>query len=154
MKAHNELRKRALTTALIMAGSVAWQTSAFGQEIRFMPIRVAPLGSPVGTIGEPVSPVFNDTLNCWELALTEGGVEVDIDVQGGGWGNWIPHLGIIQAAVLPGGYENGIGAALHPKGWPGSPEDGVYQAHLACTGSGDPCVPPFDATCGGGASGS
>ena len=85
----------------MIAGLVACQTNAVAQEIRFMPIRMAPLGSPVGTIGEPVSPLFNNTLNCWELTLSDGGVEVDIDVQGGGWGYAAAQQQLCVAESIP-----------------------------------------------------
>lgn len=76
-----------LTTAWIIA-TLTLGTSAFGgQGMRFFPIRMAPLGSPAGTVGGPVTPQFNVDLGCWELQLSEGGVEVDLDVQVFGWGN-------------------------------------------------------------------
>ncbi|MCH7994983.1 MAG: hypothetical protein IIB57_11150, partial [Planctomycetes bacterium] len=127
-------------------------------EIRFLPIRSAPLGSPVGTIGDPVTPVFNGALGCWEVFVPGGvGVEVDLDLQAFGWGNAVgsPTLGAIVATVVSAGYDNGVGGDLNPKGWPGSPDDGAYQATRTCEsgGGGEPCSRPFDATCvsqGGG----
>ncbi len=55
-------------------------------EIRFMPIRSAPLGSPTGTVGDPVNATFNGTLGCWEVLVVPG-VEVDLDLQAFGWGS-------------------------------------------------------------------
>ena len=65
--------KRPALAVLMLAGLFSW-TGAFGQEIRFVPIRSAPLGSPAGTIGDPVTPEFNTGLGCWELQVP-GGVE-------------------------------------------------------------------------------
>lgn len=136
----------ALAVGLLVIG-----TSAFGQEIRFFPIRSAPIGSAVGTLGDAITPTFDGT--CWEYAISAGGVEVDIDIQGGGWGNAAgsPALGAIQATVDSAGYTNGVGSTLVPKGWPGSPADGTYQADKVCGAGGDgaPCVPPFDTSCTG-----
>ena len=145
--------KRPALAVLMLAGLFSW-TGAFGQEIRFVPIRSAPLGSPAGTIGDPVTPEFNTGLGCWELQVP-GGVEVDIDLQGFGWGNapGSPTLGVIQATVISAGYDNGFGAPLNPKGWPATPFEGWYQARSACHLNGDPCDSPFDPTCGGQANG-
>ena len=128
--------------------------SAMGQKMRFFPIRSAPLGSPPGTIGEPVTPVLNNTLGCWELTLP-GGIEVHLDVQPSGWGDapGSPTLGAIQATVVSTGYSNGLGGDLVPKGWPETPNDGIFYTLDACTGNGDTCNFPFDLTCGGGANG-
>ena len=126
-------------------------------EISFVPIRTAPLGSPAGTVGDQLTPQFNPGLGCWEV-LTLGGVEIDLDLQATGWGNTpgSPTLGAIQATVVPAGYVNGVGGALNPKGWPGSPADGAYQADKRCQAGGDlsPCTGPFDSSCNGGANGS
>ena len=145
--------------ACLIVGPVTLLTpgnSVSGQTIQFYPIRTAPLGSPAGTVGDPVTPTVNDELDCWELQVP-GGVEVDIDLQVFGWGNAAgsPTLGAIQATVIPAGYNNGVGAPLNPKGWPGSPENGAYQAHKRCEGGGDlsPCTAPFDPTCNGSANG-
>ncbi|MCH8242532.1 MAG: hypothetical protein IH897_07970, partial [Planctomycetes bacterium] len=211
-----------LTTAWMVV-TLAFGTCAFGQEIRFFPIRTAPLDSPAGTVGDPVTPQFNVDLGCWELQLSAGGVEVDLDLQAMGWGDadcvqstglcredpgddcTLPSdcrdcvedadclagtctgngatcleadntgsgdpcisdadcsqgtetchgrvapctLGAIQATVIPALYDNGVGGTLVPKGWPGRPSDGVYQATTICGagGNGDPCVTPFDITC-------
>ena len=129
---------------------LASQKSVAGPTIQFFPIRTAPLGSPVGTVGEPVTPTFNEALNCWELKVP-GGVEVDLDLQAFGWGDaaGAPTLPVIFATVISAGYDNGVGAPLDPKGWPGSPEDGAYQATNACVlGSYEgPCGVPFDPAC-------
>ena len=124
--------KRPALAVLMLAGLFSW-TGAFGQEIRFVPIRSAPLGSPAGTIGDPVTPEFNTGLGCWELQVP-GGVEVDIDLQGFGWGNapGNPTLGAIQATVISAGYDNGFGAPLNPKGWPVRLFDGWYQGRKVC----------------------
>lgn len=128
--------------------------SVLGQTIQFYPIRSAPLGSPVGTVGDPVAPTFNETLDCWELKVP-GGVEIDIDVQAFGWGVFVGHLTLnyIQVTLISAGYDNGFGAPLNPKGWPGSPEDGAYQASERCEGDLSPCTDPFDPTCNGAANG-
>jgi len=133
-----------------LAGLVA-TTSAFGQpEIRFFPIRSAPLGSPPGTIGDAVTPSFNPTLGCWEV-LVPPGVEVDLDLQAFGWGAapGNPSLVAVVGMVDAAGFDNGVGTPLNPKGWPSDPNDGAYQATTACSGNGDPCSPPFDGTCNG-----
>ncbi|MCH8147834.1 MAG: hypothetical protein IH987_07550 [Planctomycetes bacterium] len=118
--------------------------------MRFYPIRMAPLGSPVGTVGYSVTPEFNSDLGCWELEVLPG-VEVDIDVQAGGWGNapGNPSLGAVTARLNSAGYSNGVGPDLNPKGWPGDPVQGAYQANRHCGLGGDlrPCVVPFDTTC-------
>jgi len=122
------------------------------QTIQLYPIRSAPLGSPAGTVGDPVTPTFNDALDCWELKVP-GGVEVDIDVEAGGWGNFGGGLalGSVQVTIESAGYSNGVGADLNPKGWPDDPEEGAYQATKVCGagGNGDPAVPPFDRLCTG-----
>ena len=90
-------------------------------EIRFLPIRSAPLGSPVGTIGDPVTPVFNGALGCWEVFVPGGvGFAVDLDLQAFGWGNAVgsPTLGAIVATVVSDGYDHGLAGDLNPKGWP------------------------------------
>ncbi|MCH8148591.1 MAG: RHS repeat protein [Planctomycetes bacterium] len=144
------------TVLIAIVFVMATATIVFGQEMRWMPIRSAPLGSPVGTVGAPVTPQFNAELGCWEVVVS-GGVEVDLDLQASGWGNapGSPTLGAIQAIVVPGGYNNGVGSTLNPKGWPGSPLDGAYQAQERCEVGGDlsPCSPPFDPTCDGNANG-
>ena len=148
-------RRRPLIVTLMLA--TLWSaTNVLGQQMRFFPIRSAPLGSPEGTIGEPVTPEFNNTLGCWELALPGGGVEVDLAVHAFGWshapGN--PNLGAILATVDPAGYSNGVGGDLAPKGWPDYRYWGIYLPNRACSGNGDPCSsPPFDNTCDDGANG-
>jgi len=149
------MRNRSLWLACVSAGSVALfapADTASAQTIQLYPIRIAPLGSPAGTVGDPVTPTFNDALDCWELRVP-GGVEVDIDVQGGGWGNFAgnPYLGHIQATIGSDGYSNGTGADLNPKGWPADPGRGAYQAMKVCGagGNGDPASPPFDTICTG-----
>jgi hypothetical protein len=127
-------------------------TSAFGQEIRLFPLRSAPLGSPVGTLGAPVVPTFVG--GAWNVAFPAGGIEVDIDVQGGGWGNaaGAPTLGAIQATMDSSGYSNGVGCDIVPKGFPANPQpDGAYQAFKVCGAGGDgrPASPPFDTLCTG-----
>jgi len=138
------------------------EPDASDAEMRVYPIRSAPLGSPVGTLGDPVMPSFNAALGCWELQVP-GGVEVDIDLQAFGWGGAtclyddgengptpVPcPLGAIAGAVDSAGYDNGIGTPLNPKGWPASPGDGAYQADKACGGGGSglPCSDPFDVLC-------
>ena len=119
------------TTLLAPHQSVAAPT------MQFFPSRIAPLGSPVATFGDPVTPTFNEALDCWELKIPAGGVEVDLDLQAFGWGNAAgsPTLVAIQATVDPSGYVNGVGGDLNPKGWPASPLDGAYQAYEACTGN-------------------
>ncbi|MCH8147833.1 MAG: hypothetical protein IH987_07545 [Planctomycetes bacterium] len=150
------LRRHLLIVTLMFV--TLWSASnAFGQTMQFYPIRVAPLGSPAGTIGNPVTPEFNSDLGCWELEVMPG-VEVDIDLQAFGWGDapGSPVLGPIQGRVVSAGYHNSIGADLNPKGWPESPRDGAYQANRSCEGGGGnglPCTHPFDPTCeqqGGG----
>ena len=148
-------RQHPLTVTLMLVA--LWSaTNALGQTIQFFPTRSAPLGSPSGTLGDPVTPVFNSGLGCWEVEVEEG-VEVDLDLQGFGWGNAAgsPTLGAIQGTVQSSGYINGFGGALSPKGWPGNPAAGAYQAIRTCEmgGSGEPCSAPFDGTCvsqGGG----
>ena len=111
---------------------------------------MAPLGTPAGTVGYSVTPEFNSDLGCWELEVLPG-VEVDIDVQAGGWGNapGNPSLGAVTARLNSAGYSNGVGPDLNPKGWPGDPVQGAYQANRHCGLGGDlrPCVVPFDTTC-------
>ena len=150
MKAHQETRTTAIgprqrsMIVTLMLGLLLSATSALGQGMRFFPLRSAPLGSPPGTLGEPVTPEFNKSLGCWELKVQRG-VEVDIDVQGFGWGNapGSPTLGAIQATVDPAGYSNGFGGDLNPKGWPTNPGAGWYQARNWCDpafgGDGSPC---------------
>ncbi|MCH8147467.1 MAG: hypothetical protein IH987_05655, partial [Planctomycetes bacterium] len=84
-----------------------------------------------------------------------------LDLQAFGWGDGLNRsrvcrserggttLGAIAALVDPAGYSNGVGSSLNPKGWPGSPLDGIYQARYRCEKGGDlsPCTPPFDPTC-------
>ena len=132
--------------------AIAMASSAFAQTMQFYPLRSAPLGSPVGTIGEPVTPQFNAGLGCWEVQVAPG-VEVDIDLQAFGWGDapGSPIVGAMQGTVVSAGYDNGFGGVLNPKGWPESPFDGAYQARSSCEGGGGnglPCVFPFDLTCG------
>ena len=150
------LRRHLRIVTLMFVG--LWSASnAFGQTMQFYPIRMAPLGSPAGTIGTSVTPEFNSDLGCWELEVMPG-VEVDIDLQVFGWGDapGSPFIGGVQGRVVGAGYDNGVGADLNPKGWPESPRDGAYQAKSACEGGGGdglPCVFPFDPTCeqqGGG----
>jgi len=143
-----------LLIVTLMLGTLLPTTDALGQKMRFFPIRTAPLGSPPGTIGSPVTPVFNSELGCWE-AQVEAGVEVHLEVQPFGWGDapGSPTLGAVQATVNSAGYSNGLGGDLVPKGWPESPQDGVFYTRIKCTGNGDWCGSPFDATCGGGANG-
>ncbi len=144
-----------LTLMLVTLWSAA---NALGQPtIRFYPIRSAPLGSPPGTVGNPVTPEFNSDLGCWEVRVIAG-VEVDIDVQAFGWGAapGEPVLGAVQATAASVEFSNGVGADLIPKGWPDSPTDGAYQAEESCggpEGNGDPCVEPFDTTCDNGNNG-
>lgn len=128
--------------------------TGLGQEIRFMPIRTAPIGSAPGTVGTPLAPTFNDTLQCWEVVVPPG-VEIDLDLQARGWGLAVgsPTLGAIQATVVSAGYNNGVGGDLLAKGWPAIPSDGAYRARVACTGDGSPCSAPFDGTCAGGSNG-
>lgn len=126
MKAGIECKKPWLILGIIVA-SLARHDGVAAPTMQLFPIRTAPLGSPAGTVGDPVTPTFNEELNCWELKVP-GGVEVDLDLQAFGWadrpGGWA--LGALQATVLSAGYDNGIGAPLNPKGWPGSPRDGAY----------------------------
>lgn len=152
MKAGIGFCRRPLTGAL-MVGLLAIGTSAFGQEIRFMPIRSAPLGSAPGTVGASIAASFDGT--CWDYAIDAGGVEVDLDIQAFGWGSAMgaPSLGAIQATVVSAGYNNGVGGNLVPKGWPGTPSNGAYQAKSVCSTTLRPCVAPFDATCSGFAEG-
>ena len=150
MKAYRETRATAIgprqrsMIATLTLGLVLSANSALGQQIRFFPIRSAPLGSPPGTFGEPVTPEFNSDFGCWEVQV-QPEIEVDIDVQGFGWGNapGSPTLGAIQATVISAGYDNGFGGPLNPKGWPASPGDGYYQAANWCDptfgGDGSPC---------------
>ncbi len=125
-------------------------------DIRFYPHRLAPLGSPSGTVGNAVTPDFNSELGCWEVRVPPG-IEVDIDLQAFGWGNALgsPTLLSVQATVNSAGYDNGVGAPLNPKGWPDSAGDGIYQADVSCEEGGDgrPCSHPFDNTCDGGGNG-
>ena len=154
MIAVQRLHKHSRTLAsIVVLLSIA--ATAFGQQMRFVPIRSAPLGSPAGTIGGPVTPVFNDTLGCWELALPGGGFEVDLALHAYGWSNASgnPTLGAILGTVDPAGYSNGMGGDLAPKGWPDNPSWGAYQPKFSCSGNGDPCTIPFDTTCGGGVNG-
>ena len=83
MKADIGSCRRRLLGALAV-GMVMLGASAFGQSMRFRPIRSAPLGSPVGTLGEPVTSQFNDELGCWEVFLPAG-VEVDLAIEATGW---------------------------------------------------------------------
>ena len=155
MRAHLQTGKRPTLAILILAALLSW-TSAFGQQIRFYPIRTAPLGSPAGTVGDPVTPQFNTDLGCWEYTADIGGFEIHLDLQAFGWGP-APHqcgpgpttLGAVQGMVDPAGYSSGVGSSLNPKGWPASPLDGIYQAKKRCENGGDlsPCTPPFDPTC-------
>ncbi|MCH7994985.1 MAG: hypothetical protein IIB57_11160, partial [Planctomycetes bacterium] len=89
MKARRTISTLAIVALTALSGG-ALVTSAFAQEIRFYPIRSASVGSPAGTVGDPVTPVFNPDLNggagCWEVVVGTG-TEVDIDLQGSGWGN-------------------------------------------------------------------
>ena len=71
----------ALPVGILMLGTIA-----VGQEIRWMPIRSAPLGSPAGTVGAAINATFNTSLGCWELRVSAGGIEVDFDLQAHGWG--------------------------------------------------------------------
>ncbi|MCH7995698.1 MAG: hypothetical protein IIB57_14815, partial [Planctomycetes bacterium] len=126
----------ALATAWMVA-TLAFGASAFGgQGMRFFPIRVAPLGSDVGTVGDPVTPQFNEDLGCWELQLPAGtdGFEVDLGLQVFGWGmaTGSPTLGAIQATVMSAGFNNGNRVELNPKGWPDDPGTGGYQSKTWC----------------------
>ena len=135
--------RRRLLGALAV-GTVMLGANAFGQSMRFRPIRSAPLGSPVGTFGEPVTSQFNDELGCWEVFVPAGS-EVDLAIEATGWelAPGAPNLCAIQAQVVSTGYSNGIGGDLNPKGWPTSPQDGAYQAKNWCDpqfgGNGAPC---------------
>jgi|GEM_PF-1257103 len=131
---------------------VTLATHAFGQTMQVYPVRSAPLGSPAGTIGDPVTPQFNAGLGCWEVEVSPG-VEVDLDLQAFGWGDapGSPTVGAIGGYVVSASYDNGVGGVLNPKGWPASPLDGAYQASRSCEGVGGtglPCTHPFDPTCG------
>ena len=136
MKAGIGFCRRPLLGALAV-GMLVMGTSAFGQEIFFIPIRTQTIGSPNGTIGAPVSATFNGT--CWEYTADGGGFELTLDLRAQGWGNAAgnPVLGAIQGTVLPGGYDNGVGSILVPKGWVNL-GDGLaaYQAKTWC----DPAV--------------
>ena len=108
MKArHTEL----IAIVFVMAAT----TIVSGQEINWMPIRSAPLGSPVGTVGDSISASFNGT--CWEYRVSAGGIEVDLDLQAQGWGNAAgsPTLGAVQATVVSAGYINGVGGVRGEK---------------------------------------
>ena len=133
-------RRHSMIVTLLLV--TLWSaTNVLGQTIQFFPIRSAPLGSPPGTVGDPVTPVFNSALGCWEVQV-QAGVEVDLDLQGSGWGNAAgsPTLVAIQGTVLSAGYNNSVGGILNPKGWPGSPRNGAYQAATTCDGGdGSPC---------------
>ena len=97
------LRRHLLMVTLMFV--TLWSASnAFGQTMQFYPIRVAPLGSPAGTIGTSVTPEFNSDLSCWELEVLPG-FELDIDVQVGGWGNapGNPSLGLLTARLNSAG---------------------------------------------------
>ncbi len=151
MKAGIGFCKRRLLGALAV-GMVMLGASAFGQSMRIRPIRSAPLGSPVGTFGDPVTSQFNDELGCWEVFVPAGS-EVDLAIEATGWelAPGAPSLGAIIATVESNGYSNGIGGDLIPKGWPDSPTDGAYLPDKSCEGegNGDPCVDPFDSSCDG-----
>jgi hypothetical protein len=151
MKAGIGFCRRPLMGALAV-GLLVIGTSAFGQEIRMFPLRSAPIGSPAGTIGAPVLPTF--TGGAWDVAFPAGGIEVDIDVQGGGWGNsaaGVVGLGAIQATIDSSGFSNGVGCDISPKGWPATPAIGAYQTFKVCGAGGDgsPASPPFDTLCTG-----
>ncbi len=68
----------ALAVGMVMLGA-----SAYGQSMRFRPIRSAPLGSPVGTLGDPVASQLNDELGCWEVFVPAGS-EVDHAIEAKG----------------------------------------------------------------------
>ena len=133
-------------------------THALGQGMQFVPIRSAPLGSPPGTIGDPVTPEFNFDLGCWEVQVRPG-IEIDLDLQIFGWGDascsGAPcKLGSLQSTVDSAGFSNGIGGDLHPKGWPADPFSGPYLTRMACSFNGDPCGSSlFDLTCDNGNNG-
>ena len=115
MIAVQRLNKHLLTVASIVT-LLSIAPSVFGQHMRFVPIRSAPLGSPAGTIGEPVTSEFNIILGCWELTLPSAGIEVELDLQAFGWSNapGNPELGAISGTVVPAGYSNGLGGDLTP----------------------------------------
>ncbi len=52
------VRRHLLIVTLVFV--TLWSApNALGQTMQFYPIRMAPLGSPAGTIGDPVTPQFN-----------------------------------------------------------------------------------------------
>ena len=70
--------RRPLVVALAV-GLFVMGTSAFGQEIRWMPVRTNNFGSTPGTVGVPATGVtFNDTLGCWEYKAVGGNFEMRI----------------------------------------------------------------------------
>ena len=136
-KAFDSRQHRLVVT--LMLGTLLSATHVLGQPtIRFYPIRSAPLGSPPGTIGNPVTPEFNSDVGCRELRVLAG-VEIDLDMQVFGWGAapGEPSLGDVQASAASVVFGNGVGADLSPKGWPDSPTDGAYQAD-----EGEGLLPP------------
>ena len=97
--------RRHLLIGMLMLGILLPATDALGQQMRFFPIRTAPLGSPPGTVGEPVTPEFNDTLGCWELAVPGGGVDVDLALHAYGWSHAIGNsvLVAVEGTVVSAG---------------------------------------------------
>lgn len=147
---------RTVAVALVF-GMFFVGTSAIGQEIRFVPFRTAPLGSPVGAIGDPVDPQFNVDLGCWELSVEAGGVEVDLDLQAFGWGDadCVQDTGLCRVdpddpCTLPSDCR---GCEKDAVCTPGTCTDnGATCLRVDHTGSGDPCISNdvcADGTCSG-----
>ncbi|UCE60716.1 MAG: hypothetical protein JSU63_02985 [Phycisphaerales bacterium] len=72
----------------------------------------------------PVSATGGHTIVGNEIRLGSGGQEVTLEIRLSGWAPYL--LRAYRAVVSSAGYENGVADPLNPKGWPGTPHDGVF----------------------------
>jgi len=97
------------------------------------------------------------TINGSEVTILElaGPVSIELELRISGWGTAVgnPALGAYGATLHAPDVDGSVTAPLRIKGWPDTPEEGAFIVTGVCSGSGDPCSPPHDATCAGGANG-
>ena len=87
-----------------------------------------PAGADPTIAWQPITSTGPFALDGNTITVPGGGVEVTLELRLSGWGDapGNPDLGAYQGTVDADGYDNGVGASLSPKGWPGSPEDGAF----------------------------
>ncbi len=101
-------------------------TSAFGQEIRWQPVSASGTGLVFDIVDHAA---LEGTPTEIRLNLSGNDVVVTLELHLSGWGSapGTPDLISYQGTIDSTGYDNGLGAALNPFGWPTpDPELGAF----------------------------